>query len=193
MNKPPAFQFYAKDWLSSPSVRAMSMHLRGIYITVLAAMWDSDEPGTLTLPIEVAAKSAGLDPRSLRDFVSKSPRCLVEIDGKLVNEKLREQAVKYREISGKRAEAARLMHAANAQQKHRSASSSASSSAKQGEALHRPSQEDRSGTSEKHGQELVRARCAYIRALRKAAPSLLFNSKPLNQRQGKKKKPSEQW
>jgi hypothetical protein len=57
----------------------------------LAAMWDSDEPGTLSLPIEIAARSAGLDPRSLRDFMAKSPRCFVEVAGKLVNIKLRAQ------------------------------------------------------------------------------------------------------
>jgi hypothetical protein len=44
----------------------------------------------------------------------------------LVNEKLREQALKYREISEKRADAARHAHAANAQQKHQSSSSSSS-------------------------------------------------------------------
>jgi hypothetical protein len=91
MNKPPAFQFYAKDWLSSATVRTMSMRHRGVYITALAAMWDSEEPGTLPLPIEIAARSMGSDPRSLRDFVAKWPRCLVEIEGKLVNPKLRAQ------------------------------------------------------------------------------------------------------
>jgi hypothetical protein len=108
MNRnPPAFQFYAKDWLSSATVRTMSMHHRGIYITVLAAMWDSDEPGTLPLPLEVSARSAGIDPRSLRDFMAKSPRCLVEIDGKLVNKKLRDQWNKLLEFKQSQADAAR--------------------------------------------------------------------------------------
>ena len=91
MKKAPAFQFYAKDWLSSANVRNMSMRHRGVYISVLAAMWDSDEPGTLPLPIKIATRSAGLDPRSLIDFVSKWPQCLVAVDGKLVNQKLRAQ------------------------------------------------------------------------------------------------------
>jgi hypothetical protein len=91
MKRPPAFQFYAKDWLSSATVRTMSLRHRGVFITVLAAMWNSDEPGTLPLPLEVAARSAGLSIRSLRDFVSNSNRCLVEIDDKLVNLKLRAQ------------------------------------------------------------------------------------------------------
>lgn len=75
----------------------MNYHQRGIYIEILAAAWDSDEPGTLPLPIEIAARSAGLDPRSLRDFMSKSPGCLIEIDGMLVQPKLREQWLKLKE------------------------------------------------------------------------------------------------
>jgi hypothetical protein len=94
MNKSPAFRFYAKDWLSSSTVRAMSMHHRGVYITVLAAMWNSDEPGTLPMPIEDAAKAAGIDQRSLKDFMSKFPQCLVGLDGKVVSVELREQWTK---------------------------------------------------------------------------------------------------
>ncbi len=116
MNKPPAFQFYVKDWRSSPTVLRMSMHHRGVYITLLAAAWDNDQPGTLPLPVEVAARSVGLDVRSLRDFMSKCPRCFEEINGKLVNRKLLEQAAKMREISEKRSEAGKLGHQTNAEQ-----------------------------------------------------------------------------
>lgn len=89
--KPPAFQFYVKDWISSHLVNQMNMHERGIYITLLAAAWDSDEPGTLPLPVEIAARSARLDPRCLRNFLSKFPRSWREIGSKLVNEKLHQQ------------------------------------------------------------------------------------------------------
>lgn len=109
-NKPPAFQFYAKDWLSSPTVKRMSNHYRGIYIQLLAAAWDSDDPGILPLPLEIAAKSAGLDPRSLRDFVAKFPRCLAKVGRTLVSIKLREQWLRYNEISEKRKLAAMQMH-----------------------------------------------------------------------------------
>jgi hypothetical protein len=78
MKRPPAFQFYARDWLSN--TMGMSMHHRGIYITVRAAMWNCEEPGTLPLPIELAARSAGIDPRSLRDFMAKFPKCFSQID-----------------------------------------------------------------------------------------------------------------
>lgn len=89
--KPPAFQFYAKDWRSSATVRQMSRQERGDYIDLLAAAWDSEDPGKLPLPIEIAAKSAGLDPRVARNFLTKFPRCFEEIDGKLVSRKLAQQ------------------------------------------------------------------------------------------------------
>jgi uncharacterized protein YdaU (DUF1376 family) len=39
MNKPPAFQFYAKSWLSS--TRVMSVAARGAYMDLLAWSWDN--------------------------------------------------------------------------------------------------------------------------------------------------------
>lgn len=131
--KPPAFQFYAKDWRSSPTVARMSRQQKGDYIELLAACWDSDEPGTLPLPIELAARLARLHPRSLLDLRSKYPSIFIEVQGRLVNEKLRNQWLKYKEISEKRAKAAHSMHQsqthASAQQMLYSASASASAPA----------------------------------------------------------------
>jgi uncharacterized protein YdaU (DUF1376 family) len=87
---------------------AMSMHHRGIYIQLLAASWDQDEPGTLPLPIEIAARSARLDPRSLRDFMAKSPRCFVEVGSKLVNRKLQKQWKDFQEYQEKQRVAANV-------------------------------------------------------------------------------------
>ncbi|MBA0089140.1 MAG: hypothetical protein HRJ53_29470 [Acidobacteria bacterium Pan2503] len=68
MNKPPAFQFYAKDWRSSRTVQLMSMEDRGVYIDLLCAAWNSDEPGTLVLPV------AGFNPRTVRSFLLRWPK-----------------------------------------------------------------------------------------------------------------------
>jgi uncharacterized protein YdaU (DUF1376 family) len=38
-NKPPAFQFYVNDWLSSPHTRSMTLAQRGAYIDLLALSW----------------------------------------------------------------------------------------------------------------------------------------------------------
>lgn len=47
MNKSPAFQFYAKDWLSSPKIALMPPQYEGAYIRLLAYCWDS---GDCSLP-----------------------------------------------------------------------------------------------------------------------------------------------
>jgi hypothetical protein len=86
--KTPWFHFYPKDWLSSPDVRMMSNSQRGVYITLLAAAWDSDEPGTLPYPADDAARSAGLDPRSVRDLLKHFPRCFVKIASTLPRDRL---------------------------------------------------------------------------------------------------------
>jgi uncharacterized protein YdaU (DUF1376 family) len=48
-NKPPAFQFYVNDWLSSPHTRAMSLAQRGAYIDLLALSWPDGVDATLPL------------------------------------------------------------------------------------------------------------------------------------------------
>lgn len=47
MNRPPAFQFYAKDWLSSKKIVTMTLEEEGAYIHLLAHCWDSPD---CTLP-----------------------------------------------------------------------------------------------------------------------------------------------
>lgn len=47
MNRAPAFQFYAKDWLSSARITLMSSSEEGAYIRLLAHCWDSED---CTLP-----------------------------------------------------------------------------------------------------------------------------------------------
>lgn len=42
MSKPPAFQFYPKDWLSDLAVRSMTAEQRGYYIDLLATAWLED-------------------------------------------------------------------------------------------------------------------------------------------------------
>ena len=91
MKRPPAFQFYPKDWRSSATVRQMSRAEKGDLIELLAASWDQDPPGSLPLPVQLAAKSAGLDPRVVRSLIAKFPKLWIEIDGRLVNPKLRAQ------------------------------------------------------------------------------------------------------
>jgi hypothetical protein len=77
----PAFFFYATDWRSDRTVRRMSREQRGDYMDLQAAAWLSEEPGTLPLPFEVAAKEVGMSTRTLRKFVeSFTEVCLLNGD-----------------------------------------------------------------------------------------------------------------
>jgi hypothetical protein len=105
VNKPPAFQFYARDWRSSSTVRLMSHKERGVYIELLAAAWDQEEPGKLPLPIELVSRCAGLDPRLVPNFLKKFPTSFQEIDGKLVSTKLNNQWLELKELREKKSDA----------------------------------------------------------------------------------------
>lgn len=135
--KPPAFQFYAKDWRSSHNVKKMTRQERGDYIDLLAAAWESEEPGTLPAPVELAARCAGLDVRLVRNFFNKYPHIFALADTqqgpKYINEKLHKMYLNYREISEVRADVGKRGGLAKArnllQQKPSSAFASASATA----------------------------------------------------------------
>lgn len=56
MNKPPAFQFYAKDWNSDLSVKLMTLAQRGAYISLLAHNWTEGK-----LPAKLSALARLID------------------------------------------------------------------------------------------------------------------------------------
>ena len=49
MNRPPAFQFYAGDWLRDENVMKMTLEQRGAYITLIAICW---QEGSIPADIE---------------------------------------------------------------------------------------------------------------------------------------------
>ena len=116
MSKLPYFPFYAGDWLSSATVRSMSLSEIGVYTILLAAAWLSDEPGTLPHELRKISKITGIEPRILRRFFAKYPGIFGEFSGRLRNEDLVDLAIKYREISKMRSVAGKMAHRANAQQ-----------------------------------------------------------------------------
>ena len=121
-SKPPAFQFYAKDWRSSMTVQSMTHEQRGIYIDMLAIAWDSEEPGTINLSEDALCRELGIFKRTLQRLLADFPTTWRREEGKLVQPKLKEQWIKYKEISTKRSASAVQMH----MQKGGSASASAS-------------------------------------------------------------------
>ena len=90
MKPPPAFLFYASDWLSSPRILIMTPAERGGYINLLAYQWLSPD---CSLPDDdkVLAEMSGLregyfkgSSRVLRDCFPAHPT----ISGRIANEKL---------------------------------------------------------------------------------------------------------
>jgi len=57
--KPPAFQFYVRDWLTDTELSRCSPATRGIWIDLLAAMWVAPDRGKLTkLTFDELARTA---------------------------------------------------------------------------------------------------------------------------------------
>jgi hypothetical protein len=63
--KPPAFQFYARDWLTDTQLTACSTMTRGIWIDMLAQMWLAPTRGVLYGNIDMFVKLT----RSNRDEI----------------------------------------------------------------------------------------------------------------------------
>jgi hypothetical protein len=120
----------------------MSRAERGLFWDMAAFAWDSEEPGTITLPIQDFAKLLGVSPKVLTNFLVKFPKTFVKLSesfeetfgkldsslNKLVQPKLAKQWTNYKEISEKRRKAAETRYA-NAEHKDHSAFASASASA----------------------------------------------------------------
>lgn len=107
MNKPPAFQFYAKDWRSSPTIRSMTLAQKGVAIESMASSWDQDEPGSLPLPEEKAAKSCGIPVEIFKNYRRKFPKFWQVEGDKLVNPKLRSQWEELQQVRRSQSDAAR--------------------------------------------------------------------------------------
>lgn len=86
--KPPAFQFYAKDWLSSGAVRTMTLAARGLFIDLLAFAWDNHGlPTELPTDPAMARRLFGV---STREWNTNWPRVRNQFEvrnGFLVNPK----------------------------------------------------------------------------------------------------------
>jgi hypothetical protein len=130
LNKPPAFQFYSKDWLTSETVLAMSERDQGLFIHLLAHSWNSSEPGTLPLPLTLTAKLTAKPLLRLAWFLKRHPGTFREVNGRLLNDKLYANWLYYKELSEKRRAAANIRHDASASHLHQTASASAFASAK---------------------------------------------------------------
>jgi uncharacterized protein YdaU (DUF1376 family) len=101
-NKPPAFQFYAKDWTASPTRQMMSLAAQGAYINLLAIAWDSDPIATIPNQPDKLWKLATAMPDEwglIKDEVLENFEPFDEDSTRLVNKRLRRQWLELKEFS----------------------------------------------------------------------------------------------
>lgn len=88
----------------------MTREQRGLFIDLMALAWDSEEPGMISMNVSQICRELGVFSATLRRFLRDFPSTWRREGGKLVQPKLREQWVKYQEISTKRSAIAKQMH-----------------------------------------------------------------------------------
>ena len=96
INKAPAFQFYAGDFLSDLNVQIMTMAQRGIYITLLAMEWIE---GSLPSDMKTLKVLCGQHP-NFEDDWNSIKHCFYEENGRIYNRRLeseRNNMISYRE------------------------------------------------------------------------------------------------
>jgi uncharacterized protein YdaU (DUF1376 family) len=96
MAKSPAFQFYPKDWLSSPKVQLMTPEQEGAYVRLLCYCWDSGDCSIPDNDDELAVLSR-LGEGWFKGGSGVVRRCFVphpRKPGYLTNERLLEEAEK---------------------------------------------------------------------------------------------------
>jgi len=107
VEKPPAFQFYPKDFLTAESVRLMSLKERGVYITLLCHNWLEQ-----SLPNHVPTLAKLVDLRTkvfATMWNSVLARCFFTgSDGRLRNPRLEREREKQAEFRAIKAAAGRL-------------------------------------------------------------------------------------
>lgn len=103
-NKSPAFQFYARDFLTDMRVQLMSMEQRGIYITLLSYAWL--EKG-IPNDINVMKILCG-NPKNFEQSIDGVLECFYEKDGKLYNRRMESIRLEQRERKKKASVAGKI-------------------------------------------------------------------------------------
>ena len=86
-NKSPAFQFYPKDWLADPDVMCMTMAERGVYITLLCYLWESE--GKMELD-------------QIKKLLKGHKRALLSLENVLVKFQIRSNMVTHKRLTKER-------------------------------------------------------------------------------------------
>lgn len=105
-NKPPAFQFYVKDWLSSESVVVMTAEQRGWYIQLLCHAWNGEPIATLPTDDRKLKALAGAGDSWATDKQAVLDCFEVESD-RLVNRRLADQFQQFEDFRNSKSDAGR--------------------------------------------------------------------------------------
>ena len=104
----PAFSFYPKDWLSDKKVKRLSWKAKGIYIELLAIMWNEGHDSIEDDPDEIAAvlKIGPEEWLQVRlELQGGHGKIFAEKDQKLISKRLRSERRAQRKFSKKKSEA----------------------------------------------------------------------------------------
>lgn len=141
MKKPPAFQFYARDWLTDDKRSEMSIAQRGVHADLMAYQWVN---GSVPGDIQSLARIVGIGVEEMQEiFAGPLAACYpVNGDGRRRNPRLERQRAELELYRKRRSHAGKLgaqvrygqrlsstrkvLPVANGQQKDSSASASAS-------------------------------------------------------------------
>ncbi len=112
MNRPPAFQFFPKDWLDF-KVQRMSLAAQGAYMKLLAFMWkDSKDQCSILDNNDLLARAIGTTVEQwleLRQQIQQDDEpILEEKDGRLVSARLKEEVTKQRNYRKQQSEKGKL-------------------------------------------------------------------------------------
>jgi len=150
VNRPPAFQFFPKDWLDF-KVQRMSLAAQGAYMKLLCFMWkDSKNQFSIIDNNDLLARAIGTTVEQwleLRQEIQQSCEpILEEKDGRLLSARLKEEVTKQRKYRKRQSEKGKQ----SAQQRLNRSSTTV-------EPMHQP--EDHSSSSLKSYRERKGSRC----------------------------------
>lgn len=106
--KPPAFQFYVKEWRSSGNIMRMTLAERGVAVTLMALAWDFEEPGKLPCDLLLISKMSAIKRTIIRRFVAKYPTFIFRVESKYHIGKLVEQYENLCQFKQKQSDAGKL-------------------------------------------------------------------------------------
>lgn len=106
MSKPPAFQFYTKDFTDDPMVKLLNKEQKGAYLMLLCTAWAQEEPGILPNDDEMLAPWAECNAKEWAKNRTAILRCFKVLpDGRLLQKRMREEYLKQLARREERAEA----------------------------------------------------------------------------------------